>query len=126
MGKCFASCTGFTFPNKAVFSPNFSWILRQNWEKVAVDLRKKFAPIAPDFVIEIRSETDSLKELQAKMQDYIANGVRLGWLMDRTTRITYIYRLDGSEAQISFDDTLSGEDVLVGFRLKIADVEALD
>jgi Uma2 family endonuclease len=125
-GRAFDSSTGFTLPDTSVKSPDTAWIAKDRWEQLAADLRKKFAPIAPDFVIEIRSETDNLKVLQAKMHEYIANGVRLAWLMDRTNRITHIYRLDGSEDQISFDDTLSGEDVLVGFRLKIADIEVLD
>jgi Uma2 family endonuclease len=113
-------------PDTSIKSPDSTWIAKDRWQQLAVDLRKKFAPIAPDFVIEIRSETDNLKVLQAKMHEYIQNGVRLGWLMDRKNRITYIYRLDGSEDKLSFDDTLSGEDVLVGFRLKIADIEAMD
>jgi Uma2 family endonuclease len=122
-GKAFDSSTGFTMPDTSVKSPDTAWIANERWNQITADLRKKFAPIAPDFVIEIRSETDTLKELQNKMQEYIANGVRLGWLMDRVSRITYIYRLDGSQSSVSFDETLSGEDVLVGFTLKVADVE---
>jgi Uma2 family endonuclease len=125
-GKTFDSSSGFTMPDTSVKSPDSTWIAKDRWQELAADLRKKFAPIAPDFVIEIRSETDSLVVLQAKMHEYIQNGVRLGWLMDRKNRITYIYRLDGSGDTLSFDDTLSGEDVLVGFRLKIADIEAMD
>jgi Uma2 family endonuclease len=124
-GKAFDSSTGFTLPDTSVKPPNTAWIAKDRWQELAADLRKKFAPIAPDFVIEIRSETDNLKDLQSKMHEYIQNGVRLGWLMDRKNRVTYIYRLDGSEDQISFDDTLSGEDILQGFRLKIAEIEAL-
>jgi Uma2 family endonuclease len=125
-GKTFDSSSGFTMPDTSVKSPDSTWIAKDRWQELAADLRKKFAPIAPDFVIEIRSETDDLKVLQAKMREYIQNGVRLGWLMDRKNRITYIYRLDGSEDKFSFDETLSGEDVLVGFLLKIADIEAMD
>jgi Uma2 family endonuclease len=122
-GRTFDSSTGFTMPDTSVKSPDTAWVSNERWNKIAADLRKKFAPIAPDFVIEIRSESDKLKELQSKMLDYITNGVRLAWLMDRVNRITYIYRLDGSQDSISFDETLDGEDVLVGFKLKIADVE---
>ncbi len=125
LGKTFDSSSGFTMPDTSVKSPDTTWIAKDRWLQLAEDLRKKFAPIAPDFVIEIRSETDNLKELQAKMNEYIQNGVRLAWLMDRKNRITYIYRLDGTQDSISFDETLSGENVLVGFRLKIADVEIL-
>ncbi len=122
-GKAFDSSTGFTLPDTSVKSPDTAWIAKNRWEQLAADLRKKFAPIAPDFVVEIRSETDSLKELQHKMSEYIANGVRLGWLIDRANRITYIYRLDGSQDLVSFDETLSGENVLNGFRLKISTIE---
>jgi Uma2 family endonuclease len=122
-GKAFDSSTGFTLPDTSIKSPDTTWIAKERWEKIALDLRKKFAPIAPYFVVEIRSETDSLKELQHKMSEYIANGVRLAWLIDRANRITYIYRLDGSQDIVSFDETLSGENVLNGFRLKISDIE---
>ncbi len=125
-GKTFDSSSGFTMPDTSVKSPDSTWIAKDRWQQLAVDLREKFAPITPDFVVEIRSKTDSLKELQAKMHEYIQNGVRLAWLMDRKNRVTYIYRLDGTEDKLSFDETLSGEEVLVGFQLKIADIEAMD
>jgi Uma2 family endonuclease len=122
-GKTFDSSSGFMLPDTSIKSPDTTWIAKERWEKIALDLRKKFAPIAPDFVVEIRSESDSLPELQTKMQEYIANGVRLAWLMDRKNEVTYIYRLDGSIDSLPFSETLSGEDVLVGFRLKITDLE---
>lgn len=122
-GLVFDSSTGFTLPDTSVKSPDTTWVAKDRWLALAEDLRKKFAPIAPDFVVEIRSESDILKDLQEKMDDYIKNGVRLGWLIDRVNRVTYVYRLDGTNATISFDETLSGEDVLVGFQLKIVNIE---
>ncbi|MEY4902410.1 MAG: hypothetical protein RLZZ292_225 [Bacteroidota bacterium] len=122
-GKAFASSAGFMMPDTSIRSPDVSWIAKARWEKIATDLRKKFAPIAPDFVVEIRSESDSLNELQEKMRDYISNGVRLGWLIDRKEAVTYIYRLDGSLDTVAFNETLSGEEVLVGFRLRILDLD---
>ena len=122
-GKAFDSSTGFTMPDTSVKSPDTTWIKNERWNEIAVDLRKKFAPIAPDFVLEIRSETDKLKDLQEKMQEYIKNGVRLAWLIDRKNEITYIYRIDGSTSSVPFAETLDGEDVLVGFKLRIADIE---
>ena len=120
----FDSSAGFTLPNTAVKSPDISWIARERWEALPKDLRKKFAPITPDFIIEIRSDTDSLKELKEKMEEYIENGCRLGWLIDRTNECTYIYRPDRSRETVdSFEKILSGEDVLVGFTLRIADLE---
>ena len=123
-GLTFDSSTGFTLPNTAVKSPDVSWIARERWEALPKALRKKFAPITPDFIIEIRSETDALTEAKEKMEEYIANGCRLAWLIDRKDECTYVYRANGSQDVVSpFEETLSGEDVLVGFKLRIADLE---
>ena len=123
-GRTFDSSTGFTLPNTATKSPDVSWIARERWEALPKALREKFAPITPDFIIEIRSKTDSLKESKEKMDEYMANGCRLGWLIDRKNEKTYIYRADGSRETVeSFNEILSGEEVLVGFTLRIADLE---
>jgi Uma2 family endonuclease len=91
-GVGFDSSTAFKFPNGATRSPDASWIKRERWEALTPQEQEKFSPICPDFVIELRSSTDSLAELQAKMHEYIANGVRLGWLLDPLTQTAYIYR----------------------------------
>jgi Uma2 family endonuclease len=122
-GKAFDSSAGFTLPDTSVKSPDTSWVKKDRWQQLSDELKEKFAPIAPDFVLEIRSKSDNLKDLQEKMLEYIKNGVRLAWLMDRKNEITYIYRLDGSISTCSFKETLSGEDVLVGFQLCIANLE---
>ena len=122
-GKAFDSSTGFTLPDTSVKSPDTSWVKKDRWQQLSEELREKFAPIAPDFVLEIRSKSDKLKDLQEKMQEYIKNGVRLGWLIDRKNKMTYIYRLDGSISSVPFTEILDGEDVLVGFKLCVADIE---
>ncbi len=123
-GRTFDSSTGFTLPNTAVKSPDVSWITRERWEALPKALRKKFAPITPDFIIEIRSDTDNLTDCKEKMDEYMENGCRLAWLIDRLEERVYIYRADGSQDIItSFEETLSGEDVLVGFTLRIADLD---
>jgi Uma2 family endonuclease len=123
-GRVFGSDTGFTLPNKAVKSPDVSWIPRDRWEALPKALREKFPPLTPDFIIEIRSKTDSLDELKERVEEYMENGCRLAWLIDRFKECTYIYRADGSRDVVdSFEKTLSGEDVLVGFTLRIADLE---
>ena len=122
-GKAFDSSTGFTLPDTSVKSPDTSWVKKDRWQQLSEELREKFAPIAPDFVLEIRSKSDKLKDLQEKMQEYIKNGVRLAWLMDRKNEVTYIYRLDGSISSVPFTEILDGEDVLVGFKLRVADIE---
>lgn len=91
-GVGFGSSGGFTLPNGAVKSPDAAWIKRTNWEAIPAEQRKKFAPICPEFVIELRSDSDSLQVLQDKMQEYIDNGTQLGWLIDRKQRQVFIYR----------------------------------
>ena len=123
-GRTFDSSTGFTLPNTAIKSPDVAWILKARWAALPMALREKFPPITPDFVIEIRSKTDSLTKTKEKMEEFMENGCRLGWLIDRINECTYIYRADGSRDFVdSFEKTLSGEDVLVGFTLRIADLE---
>ena len=82
-GETFDSSTGFTLPNSAIRAPDASWIKLERWNALTEQQKASFAPICPDFVIELRSKSDTLKGLQAKMQEYIANGASLGWLIDR-------------------------------------------
>ncbi|MEH2284670.1 MAG: Uma2 family endonuclease [Nostoc sp.] len=89
-GVGFGSSGGFTLPNGAVRSPDAAWIKRTRWEAIPAELRKKFAPICPEFVIELRSESDNLRILQDKMQEYIDNGTQLGWLIDRKQRQVFL------------------------------------
>lgn len=119
-GKTFDSSTGFTLPNKAVKSPDSAWIAIDRWKALPLEDRKRFAHISPDFVIEIRSETDSLDAQKAKMLEYQDNGVRLGWLIDPVEEVVWIYRENGTIDRVdSFDIPLSGEDVLEGFELRL-------
>lgn len=85
LGVVFDSSTGFKLTNGATRSPGVSWVRLERWEAIAPEQRKKFVPLCPDFVIELRSETDSLVALQGKMQEYLENGIRLGWLIDPKT-----------------------------------------
>ncbi|MFM6280994.1 MAG: Uma2 family endonuclease, partial [Dolichospermum sp.] len=91
-GVGFGSSGGFTLPNGAVRSPDAAWIKRTKWEIIPAEKRKKFAPICPEFVVELRSENDSLSTLKEKMQEYIDNGTQLAWLIDRKQRKVFIYR----------------------------------
>ncbi|MEL7062207.1 MAG: Uma2 family endonuclease [Bacteroidota bacterium] len=126
-GVAFGSSTGFTLPNKAVRSPDASWIAIEKWKALPKEDRKRFAHISPDFVIEVRSETDSLSSLQEKMKEYIGNGVRLAWLIDPQRETVWIYRKDGSVDEVtSFDQVLSGEDVLEGFALTLSEFWPLE
>ncbi|CAN5225037.1 Uma2 family endonuclease [soil metagenome] len=121
-GKGFDSSTGFTLPNGAVRSPDLAWVRQERWNALPAKQRKKFAPLCPDFVAEIRSETDSLKSLQEKMEEYIANGAQLGWLFDPQSKKVYVYRPQANVKILDNPQTLSGEPLLRGFELNVQDI----
>ncbi|BAZ85712.1 Uma2 family endonuclease [Dolichospermum compactum] len=121
-GVGFGSSGGFTLPNGAVRSPDAAWINRTKWEAIPVEQRKKFAPICPEFIIELRSETDNLKILQEKMQEYIDNGTQLGWLIDRKQQKVFIYRPGQAVEELDNPQTLTGEDLLPGFVLDLSQI----
>lgn len=119
LGKVFSSSTVFKLPNGAQRSPDVAWIATARWEALTPEQRRKFPPIAPDFVLELRSATDTLSDLQAKMQDYLDNKVRLGWLIDPQNQQVEIYRLGQPKEVRSLPTTLSGEAVLPEFSLRV-------
>ncbi|HLM62002.1 MAG TPA: Uma2 family endonuclease [Pyrinomonadaceae bacterium] len=98
-GVAFDSSTGFTLPNGARRSPDLSWVKREKWDALSGEEKRRFARLVPDFIVELRSESDSLKKVQEKMREYIENGVGLGWLIDPPERRVYIYRC-GKEVEI--------------------------
>jgi Uma2 family endonuclease len=119
LGIAFDSSTGFKLPNGADRSPDASWIKLERWDALTEEEKQKFPPICPDFVVELLSPSDSLKVAQEKMREYIDNGVRLGWLINRKSRQVEIYR-QGQEVEVLESPvTLSGEDVLQGFILNL-------
>jgi Uma2 family endonuclease len=121
-GKGFDSSTGFVLPNGAIRSPDLSWIKLERWSSLTVEQREKFAHICPDFVVELRSESDSLKKLQAKMTEYIENGTSLGWLIDVKSKKVYVYQ-PNTQVQISDKPAeVSGESVLQGFVLRMDEI----
>ncbi|KST66215.1 Uma2 family endonuclease [Mastigocoleus testarum] len=119
-GVGFGSSGGFTLPSGAVRSPDAAWIKKVDWEAIPPEKRKKFAPICPEFVVELRSETDALKILKTKMEEYIENGTRLGWLIDRIDRKVYVYSSNNVIKELSNPATLNGDDVLPGFILDLS------
>ncbi len=118
-GIPFDSSTGFRLPNGADRSPDVSWIERERWESLTPQQQKGFVPLCPDFALELRSESDSLPKLQAKMREYINNGTRLGWLIDPQNRRVEIYRPGRDVEVLENPSNLSGEDVLPGFTLDL-------
>ena len=123
LGKVFDSSTGFRLPNGAMRSPDAAWITRERWETLSETDRKKFAPICPDFVIELLSESDRLEELQEKMNEWMTNGCRLGWLIDAGNKQVYIYQAQQKNPVIqSFAEKLTGENVLSGFEIDLREI----
>jgi Uma2 family endonuclease len=119
LGKVFDSSTGFILPDGAIRSPDASWVSQERWQAIASTKKGAFAKICPDFVVELRSESDRLSELQAKMREYIDHGTRLGWLIDPQNHQVEIYRF-GKEVEVLVNPSeLSGEDVLLGFVLDL-------
>ena len=122
LGVTFDSSAGFKLPNGADRSPDSSWILKERWEALTPEQRSRFAPICPDFVIELMSPSDSLKTTQAKMQEYQENGAILGWLINRKDRQVEVYRIGQPVEILKSPTTLSGEDVLPDFVLDLASI----
>lgn len=121
-GLGFDSSSGFTLPNGAIRSPDAAWIKADRWNELTEEEKASFAPICPDFVIELRSASDTLSDLQAKMQEYVDNGVLLGWLIDRKNRTVHTYRPDQAPQILENPDALSGEPELSGLILPMAKV----
>lgn len=121
-GKSADSSAGYILPNGATISPAASWILKERLEKVSPATRRKFLPLAPDFVIELRSQSDSLQKLKEKMREYIENGVALGWLIDPTECKVYVYRQNAEDETLENPTELSGEPVLKGFVLNLKEI----
>jgi Uma2 family endonuclease len=120
LGKVFDSSTGFKLPNGADRSPDASWVRLERWDALTEDQKDRFIPLAPDFAVELRSKTDVLKTVQNKMQEYMDNGVLLGWLIDPKSRRVEIYRAGREVEVVESPTSLSGEDVLPGFTLDLA------
>jgi len=121
-GVTFDSDTIFRLPNGAKRLPDFSWVGNEKWDNLSDAEKEKFVPFAPDFVIELLSPTDSLAGLEAKMQEYIENGVSLGWLIDPMNRQVYVYR-PGTEIEILENPaTISGESLLKDFTLNVREI----
>lgn len=122
LGEAFNSSTGFHLPNGADRSPDASWVRQERWDALTPKQKESFIPLCPDFVVELRSKTDNMEPLRAKMKEYKNNGARLGWLIDRKNRKVEIYRQNQDVEVLDNPATLSGEDVLPGFVLDLTEV----
>jgi len=120
LGKVFSSSTIFTLPNGAKRSPDVAWVKSDRWESLTLEEQEKFPSLCPDFVIELRSCTNSLSQLQEKMQEYLNSGLQLGWLINPQSQQVEIHRPNQSIEIVQLPTILSGEQVLPGFILDIS------
>lgn len=120
LGEVFSSSTGFKLANSAIRSPDVAFVAKHRLPPGWKQAEDQFLNLAPDFVIEIRSKSDSLTKLQQKMEEYRDNGVKLGWLIDPQNQQAFVYRQDGSITQYPAKVTLTGEDIIPGFTLKLS------
>ncbi|MDZ8033750.1 Uma2 family endonuclease [Nostoc sp. DedSLP04] len=124
LGKAFDSSTGFKLPNGATRSPDASWVRIARWNALTPEQRKKFLPLCPDFAVELVSETDDVEDTKAKMTEYLANGLQLGWLINPKEKQVIIYRPNLVPKVLQSPTSLSGEDVLPGFVLNLQHIFA--
>ena len=116
------SNAGFVLPNGATRSPDAAWTRKARLEKFSAAEKKKFLPLCPDFVVELRSASDTLKDLREKMEEYIENGAQLGWLIDPKNKQVHIYRTNGEVEILENPNSVSGEDVLQNFELDLTEI----
>jgi Uma2 family endonuclease len=122
LGKVFDSSTGFHLPNTAIRSADAAWVRLNRWEALTSEERAGFPPLCPDFIIELMSKSDRLEPAREKMDEWMANGCRMGWLIDFKLEEVHIYRAAGESTTQSFDRPLSGEDILPGFELDLTEL----
>jgi len=121
-GVCFDSSSVFTLPNGAKRPPDGAWIPKSRWDRFAKEKKEQFTEICPDFVIELRSPSDRLADIEEKMEEYIAYGARLGWLLDPVENRATIYRPDQQPQRIDNPATVTGEAVLPGFNFDFKEI----
>src|ERR1700754_397735 len=121
-GLTFDSSTSFKLPNGAKRSPDAAWIRRDRWEALTEQEKEGFAPLCPDFVLELRSPDDSLSTLQNKMAEYVEQGAQLGWLIDPKARRVYVFRPGQLTESLEQPETVSGDPILSGLVLKLKDL----
>jgi len=120
LGYGFDSATGFRLLDKSMRSPDVSWVSKEKWESIALEDQEKFAPVCPDFVIELQSKSDSLSQLKSKMEKWISNGCLLGWLIDPIGKKVYIYTSKSISEVTGFTTKLLGGNILPGFELDLS------
>jgi Uma2 family endonuclease len=122
-GRVFDSSAGFFLPDGSLRAPDVAWIPQKEWKQLVVESKRSFLKYCPDFVVEVKSQSDRLKDLNKKMEDWMTNGCKLAWLIDPEMEKTRIYYADKPAKEVSgFDSVLSGEEVLQGFTLTLSEL----
>lgn len=121
-GQAFDSSTVFALPNGAKRSPDFAWVSNNRWDALTEEEQERFPPLCPDFVVELRSRTDALTNLRQKMEEYMANGAQLGWLIDPQERCVYVYHPGAAAERLDDPRSISGEPVLRGLELELQEL----
>lgn len=122
LGKTFDSSTGFRLPNGATYGPDAAWVANEKWDALSPEEQERFAPLVPDFIIELRSRHDELEALQIKIAEFIACGCRLAWLVDPYERRTLVYEGEQPPYAVLFEEVLHGGEVLPGLVVKLGEV----
>ena len=123
LGVVLSASAGFVLQDGSILSPDAAWIEKSRWSNLKIIEKQKFIPLCPDFVAEIRSQSDSIKTLQEKMTEWMRNGCRLGWLIDPIERLAYVYREATKPLQVNYNEALSGETVLPDFNFQLSSFE---
>lgn len=120
-GLAFDSSSGFTLPDRSVLSPDASWVSNEKWNNISEEDKDRFAPVCPEFVIEVRSKSDYLDDLKQKMKVWLKNGALLGWLIDPREKVSFIFRPGMPEKEIKgLNQKISGEGPIEGFKLDLS------
>ena len=122
LGHLYDSSTGFRLPNGAIRSPDAAWVSQGRWEALTPEQRQKWVPLCPDFVVELKSASDDIEDLRLKMQEYLDNGLRLGWLIDPETQTVEVYRVNQPVEILSNPTEISAEHIMPGFVLSLAGI----
>ena len=122
LGHIYDSSTGFRLPNGAIRSPDAAWVSQSRWDALTPEQRKKWVPLCPDFVVELKSPSDDIADLQTKMLEYQENGLKLGWLIDPDRQLVEVYQADRSMELLGNPEEISADEIMAGFVLKLAGI----
>ncbi|WP_421871234.1 Uma2 family endonuclease [Marinoscillum sp.] len=120
LGHVFDSSTGFSLPDGSMRSPDVSWVSNEKWDQLSLAEKKKFAPVCPEFVVEVMSPSDDLSELKDKMLMYLTNGAQLGWLFDIENEAVFVYTPNNQSSTVGYDHLLKADQTLPGFEFDLS------